>query len=149
MSLSSGICFIQFLPVLKMLQLAKDPEARKNVLSKEYNGNSKKLSGREEIWSWRAFWYSSLRRWVWILKAIVDRNQLFKVKFHWAKRTGKELIWGEKELFWSKTWGMKLALALLSCCGGHCLWPSERKTAGIGGPPRARDERRTDCPVER
>jgi len=48
-SVSSGICFIKFLPVLKMLQLAKEPEARKNVLSKEYNGNSEKLTGKEEM----------------------------------------------------------------------------------------------------
>lgn len=35
MNMSSGICFVRFLPVLKMLKLAKEPEARKRVLSKE------------------------------------------------------------------------------------------------------------------
>lgn len=47
--MSLGICFTKFLPVLKMLQLAKVPEARKSVLSKAYNGNSEQLTGREEI----------------------------------------------------------------------------------------------------
>lgn len=35
MSMSSAICFVRFLPVLVMLKLAKEPEARKSVLSKE------------------------------------------------------------------------------------------------------------------
>lgn len=141
MSLSSGICFVRF---LIMLELAKEPEAKKkNVLRQEQMEIQRKRSNlilesflvMQKVWGGRS---------VCLFKAIDLRNELFQVRFHWAKRTGRELMGGTRRNFFcfgQRLEGQSLCWSCRSCCGDTSYDQGNEKVAGMGGSSRAREWR--------